>query len=268
MGAIKAGVTIVSFDEKDSLDALNSTLKDSQAKGFMLSPSTVISQDGHNTLTRQTYLHKLMPELHSLYPGDELALQNYPHLKQIVQLSHTTIRGVIKYKDSMVYANPRLSNQQLPENAASDVSYVTYQNGKESSTITSGDMTSYSQSLWSNHLSQTSESPLFLTLNLETPLALASVLAANINFKKVYIPATFSMTQILGKIHTQKSHILICDQELFELEPPQQKEAEFKEMTKSVANIVVGQTSGKKLSGKSHLFSSSQVSTIDAYKLE
>jgi len=25
-----------------------------------------------------------MPELHDLYPGDELALKNYPHLKQII----------------------------------------------------------------------------------------------------------------------------------------------------------------------------------------
>jgi hypothetical protein len=51
-----------------------------------------------------------MPELHSLYPGDELNLKAYPHLKQIIQLGHTTIRGVIKFKDSMVYANPKISN--------------------------------------------------------------------------------------------------------------------------------------------------------------
>jgi hypothetical protein len=38
MGAIKAGVTIVTFDEKDNLDALNQTLKDSGAKGFLFSP--------------------------------------------------------------------------------------------------------------------------------------------------------------------------------------------------------------------------------------
>jgi len=49
MGAIKAGVGIVTFDEKDSLDALDQTLKDSGAKGLMFSPSTVISQaeNGH-----------------------------------------------------------------------------------------------------------------------------------------------------------------------------------------------------------------------------
>lgn len=29
MGAFKAGVTIITFDEKDNIDALNSALKDS-----------------------------------------------------------------------------------------------------------------------------------------------------------------------------------------------------------------------------------------------
>jgi len=40
MGAIKAGVTIVTFDEKDNLDALQNALKESGAKGLMFSPST------------------------------------------------------------------------------------------------------------------------------------------------------------------------------------------------------------------------------------
>lgn len=131
MGAIKAGVTVVTFDEKESIDALNATLKDSQAKGFMFSPATLISQEENKTITRESFLHKLMPELHSLYPGDELALQNYPHLKQIIQLGHNSIRGVIKYKDAMVYANPRLTSQQIPENNTQDIAYATYQGGKE-----------------------------------------------------------------------------------------------------------------------------------------
>ena len=38
MGAIKAGVTLVAFDEKDSIEALNDTLKDSGARGVMFSP--------------------------------------------------------------------------------------------------------------------------------------------------------------------------------------------------------------------------------------
>jgi len=54
MGAFKAGVSIVTFNEKESIDALNQTLKDSVARGFMFSPSTVISHDSntHTDVTR------------------------------------------------------------------------------------------------------------------------------------------------------------------------------------------------------------------------
>ena len=38
MGAFKAGVTIVAFEEKDNIDALNTALKDSGSRGFMFSP--------------------------------------------------------------------------------------------------------------------------------------------------------------------------------------------------------------------------------------
>jgi len=127
MGAVKAGVSVVTFDEKDSIDALNQTLKDSGARGIMFSPSTVISQEANGQqITRQTFLQKLMPELNALYPGDEIALENYPSLKQIIQLGQTSIRGVIKFRDAMVYANPKLSNKQIPENSPSDVAFVSY----------------------------------------------------------------------------------------------------------------------------------------------
>jgi hypothetical protein len=47
----------VTFEEKDNADALNQTLKDSGAKGFMLSPQTVISHsDDGNHVTRKTFL--------------------------------------------------------------------------------------------------------------------------------------------------------------------------------------------------------------------
>jgi hypothetical protein len=72
----------VTFDEKDNIDSLHHTLSNSDARGLLFSPQTVISKDadGHQ-VTRKTFLQKLMPELHNLYPGDELALKSYPHLK-------------------------------------------------------------------------------------------------------------------------------------------------------------------------------------------
>ena len=40
MGAAKAGVVVVTFSEKDNLDSLHQTLKESSAKGLIFSPSS------------------------------------------------------------------------------------------------------------------------------------------------------------------------------------------------------------------------------------
>ena len=76
---MKAGVTIVTFDEKDNVDALHSSLRESGTRGFIFSPGTII--DPSQNTTRESYLHKLMPELKKLYPGDALNLSAYPQLK-------------------------------------------------------------------------------------------------------------------------------------------------------------------------------------------
>lgn len=45
MGAIKAGVSLVTFSEKDSTDALNHALRHSGARGLIFSPSTHNNDD-------------------------------------------------------------------------------------------------------------------------------------------------------------------------------------------------------------------------------
>lgn len=53
MGASKAGVTVVTFSEKENKDALHSALKDSGARGILFSPNTAVSEDG---TTRTDYI--------------------------------------------------------------------------------------------------------------------------------------------------------------------------------------------------------------------
>ena len=55
-----------------------------------------------------------MPELQSMYFGDELNLKKYPHLRQIIQTGFKAIRGVNMYKDLTVYATPSMSSRQIP----------------------------------------------------------------------------------------------------------------------------------------------------------
>ena len=45
MGAIKAGVTIVTFDEKDDVEALDHALANSGAKGLIFSPDTATGEN-------------------------------------------------------------------------------------------------------------------------------------------------------------------------------------------------------------------------------
>ena len=45
MGAIKAGVQVVTFDEKESEDALENALGSTQARGLIFSPSTQVEDN-------------------------------------------------------------------------------------------------------------------------------------------------------------------------------------------------------------------------------
>lgn len=105
---------------------------------MLFSPQTQI---GDKQEARESFLKKLMPELNKLYPGDPIELAKYPNLKSIIQLGHKSIRGVIKYKDTMVYANPRLTNLSIPENSPNDEVFDSYQGGRKSSSFTNREIT-------------------------------------------------------------------------------------------------------------------------------
>lgn len=162
-----------------------------------------------------------MPTLESLYPGDELSLSEFPYLKLLVQTGHQNIRGVMKYKDSLVFANPKLSGFSLPQNDAASTLFECYQGGRVVSSFTSGDIADKSGSLWDTYFKTTSGDkvdnkmfnvevgsgqtckPVFMSLDLETPLGFACFLANSSNHRKVFIPSTFNMSKILKSINAQ-----------------------------------------------------------------
>lgn len=260
MGAAKAGVTCVIFSEKDDIDALQHTLKDSGARGLYFSPTTPIDGD----VTRTTYLQKLMPELEKLYPGDALKLSNYPQLKSIVQSGHSNIRGTIKFKDSLVYANTKMSTFSLPQNDSAHTMFECYRGGKKVSSLSSGEIAEKSNQLWQSHFSKNSgdstdntlfnvevtggqaAKPVFMSLDLETPLGFASFLSNAANHRKVFIPSSYNMSNILKSVARQSSLDLVCDQSFFELEAPGPVAAEYKQKCETVKNVIVaGQGSAK-----------------------
>jgi hypothetical protein len=54
-----------------------------------------------------------------------------------------------------------------------------------------------------------------MACDLETPFGLATFLACNSNFKKVFIPGTYNVSQIIKALPKQNSTYLICDSELY-----------------------------------------------------
>ena len=80
MGSIKAGVSVVTFDEKDDVEAFDQALSASNARGLIFSPNT----DTVEGSTRLTFLQKLMPELANMRSGQELKLSKSPNLKHVV----------------------------------------------------------------------------------------------------------------------------------------------------------------------------------------
>ena len=164
-----------------------------------------------------------------------------------------------------------MSSFSLPQNESSDVLFECYHNGKQAASHTSGEIVAKSSELWSNQFSQTSGDipdgslfnvevssgqtckPVFMSLDLETPLGFSSFLANTSNHRKVFIPSTFNMSKIIKSIQAQQSQDLVCDQEFFELEPPGPVATEYKEMCSSVENILVagkGSASSKIFNGK------------------
>lgn len=144
----------------------------------------------------------------------------------------------------MVYANPKISLYQIPENSTEDVIFKSYKDGKEISSLTSGEMVNFSEKLWNEHFSKGGDKPIFMSVDLETPLAFATFLANNSHHKKVFIPGTFNMSKILKSVKTQESEFLVCDKEFFELVPPKNKVDEYRDLTNSIEKIIVSSENG------------------------
>lgn len=191
----------MTFAEKENIDALEHALTSTQAKGLFISPNSTVSE----TETRKNFLQTLMPELEKMYAGDDLKLAKFPHLQHIVQTGFTKMRGVNMFKDLAVYANPALSNYSIPQNSADDVTHRVFSDGKEIATLTSGDIVDASNKLWNDILIKSDgaehrQHPVFMSVELESPLGLASFLACSVNYKKMFIPGSYNMSSMLKSI--------------------------------------------------------------------
>lgn len=79
-----------------------------------------------------------------------------------------------------------------------------------------------------------------MSLDLESPLGFATFVANASNHRKVFVPSTFNMSNILKSVARQESHDIVCDQDFYELEAPEATAVEYKERCASVKSAIVG----------------------------
>lgn len=166
----------------------------------------------------------------------------------------------------MVYANPALSSFEIPENSADDLAFVSYKDGKRVSAFSNGELAQHAQRLWSEHFSASaSPNPVFFSVNIETPLALTAFIANNANLQKVYVPSSFNVNKIIESIKVQQSTTLVCDADLYTLQPPKERALEFEGHTSTISKTVIASDNGKH-PGKSALYKGDSV-VVDPYRL-
>lgn len=122
------------------------------------------------------------------------------------------------FKDLAVYTNPSMTNHSIPVNRDDDVCVIAFKNGNETQ-YSSSDLVRNAMALWNSHLSSSAKNlqPVFMACDLESPLGFTAFLACTSNFKKVFIPGTYNMSQLLKSLPKQNSTYLVCDSEFYSL---------------------------------------------------
>ena len=213
IGAIKAGLSVVTINEQDSLDDVASALKSSAAKGLLFSPTTLDSEGNK----RANSLHTLIPELSGLYPGDEFSCDAFPELKHLIHTGHKTIRGMSKFKENMFYAKRRHTNRWIAGTTPDATALEAYKGGNLHKSFTNEQLVDQSGALWTSNFKRDDNlNPVFLTLPLSYPLGFATLLGAAANKSKVFVPSTYSLNSIAEAFKTQGADTLVCEQAMYE----------------------------------------------------
>ncbi|CAI2374099.1 unnamed protein product [Moneuplotes crassus] len=236
IGAIKAGVSVVSVNSNDEIHHIRDTLYQSGAHGILFSPHTSVDA----RTQRANLLLDLMPELIDHVPGQTLKVGDFPELRHVIHTGHSTIRGTSKFKETLLYAKSEQTNLKLP-GTTGDVSAVEYyKEGEYIADITNNEFLGKSQEIWKSHLSHGNKSlPVFLTLSLQSPLGFATFLSSVTNGRKVFVPSTYNVAKIIKSFGYQRSDTLVCDEALYNFKTPGHKAEEVEENKSHFEKILV-----------------------------
>jgi hypothetical protein len=105
--------------------------------------------------------------------------------------------------------------------------------------------------------------PVFMSVDLESPLGFCTFLANSSNHRKVFVPSTYNMSKVLKSISSQQSVDLVCDSSFYEIDLPGPMISEYKESCSCVKSVIVA---GQSKTVSSSIFSGS-VKVMDPYTL-
>lgn len=163
----------------------------------------------------------------------------------------------------MVYANPKLNTNSIPVNDEHDQVYECYRDGREVSSFSSAEMVEHADQLWHSHFAHSGSSPVYMSVDLETPLGLGVFLSNSSNMRKLFVPSTFNLSKVMRSIKPQQSQVLVCDKDVVEMQAPEGVHEELRDICSTVEHVLA---SGSSSAQPSSLFSA-KVSTVDPFTL-
>jgi acyl-CoA synthetase (AMP-forming)/AMP-acid ligase II len=147
IGAMKAGCSIVTVDNKDEIHHIADTLEKTGSKSILLSPHTKL--DGKTQ--RVNMLLDILPELASAYSGEEISFSDFPSLKSVVHTGHASIRGTSKFKENMSYTLMENTTHRMNGISGDSLAFECYNKGEQVASLTQKDIVKKAKDLYKKH---------------------------------------------------------------------------------------------------------------------
>lgn len=224
IGALKAGLTVV-HSEYENSDEIRSILEKENIEAFMFSP--------FNTLENETRIDSLTKNSKAKLP------------RHVIQVSHKSIPGMIKYKQAFNYGTSFNTTISLPEISENTEAFEVIRPDSNKIELSHSDVFSKISNFnyGMNYGISINSAPCFYPVSLSIGL-----LGNLLNKNYVVFPGTYSLKNILNTVKVQKAKQFICEGNLLDMNADSQKTAEIASHTSSVESLIV--TGDKEIKNK------------------
>lgn len=245
IGAWKAGLSVV-HSEYENADEIKKIIDSENIEVLMFSPYEKI-----NGITRLSHL-----EGFSKIPN------------HTIQISHSTIDNMIKFKQAFNYGSGFNTSIILPEISESHKAFEIIKSSGNT-TFTHGELYQNISSFETNFKYENvlNSAPSFYPISISLGL-----LGNMLNKNYVVIPGTYSLKEILNLVKNQKSKQFICEGNLLDLNTNEERIKDISSKTLSVEEVVIF-GDGNEIKSKSKLviekcFPNAKINLFDEFSMK